>query len=81
MLTQLRITLVEIGNTFLADRLNKECQPITSAIDQIYISQSLEAEIAIKKLEESSTDHLPVLLELKLKMRKKTKRNKIRIFF
>ena len=41
-LAQCGLTQVELGHTYLADRLNVMGQPIESSLDHIYISAELE---------------------------------------
>ena len=40
-ITQCGLLNIELGDTFMADRLNKEGQPITSTLDHIYMIKSL----------------------------------------
>ena len=62
-----------MGYTYLADRLSAEGKAIESALDHIYVSQSLEKKIRTQKLEENSTDHLPIIAELEKGPEKKKK--------
>ena len=80
MATELRGTLsqcglvnMKMGYTYLADRLSAEGKTIESALDHIYVSQDLEKKIKTRKLEESSTDHLPIIAELENGPEKKKK--------
>ena len=54
----------EIGNTYLADRLNLDGSVIQSALDHIYISTELEKTTKCGKLPDSSTDHVPIMLDI-----------------
>ena len=63
-----------MGDTYPADRLGKDGMTITSAIDHVYVSQSMRDNIKTRKLEESSTDHVTVVVELR--WREKTRQKK-----
>lgn len=65
-----------IGTTYLADRLTPDGEVIVSALDHIYISSDLVEHTSTKKSEESSTDHVPIIAEVKDKV-KQVKENKI----
>ena len=55
---------LDLGYTYLADRLSASGESIQSALDHIYISMDLKEKTREYKLEESSTDHLPIMLEI-----------------
>ena len=52
---------VELGNTYLADRLTDEGMTIESALDHTYLSAELKKSTKVNKLDTSSTDHLPIV--------------------
>ena len=70
-LTQCGLVIAELGITYVADRLSKDGETISSALDHIYSSKNLK--IKTSKLENSSTDHLPIIAEIKLNIKDKTK--------
>ena len=51
---------IDLGFTYLADRTSVDGKPIESALDHIYRSVNLEDNTYCNKLEDASTDHLPV---------------------
>ena len=51
---------LEIGETFTSDIVQKNGAIASSALDHIYISSRMETEIRFQKLDNSSTDHLPI---------------------
>ena len=57
--------MIDLGMTYLADRLTPNGVLIESALDHIYISEELEEEATVTKSEESSTDHVPILTVIK----------------
>ena len=65
--------VMDIGMTYLADRLTQDGDIIESALDHIYVSTELANEIGARKSEESSTDHVPIIAELKNEKKTETK--------
>ena len=63
-LSQCGLEIVNIGKTYLADRLSDEGLIIESAIDHTYISTELKRKTIVSKLETSSTDHLPIVARI-----------------
>ena len=60
-----------MGTTYISDRLNSENQEITIALDHVYVTISDEAKMTTKKLENSATDHMPILVSFKIEERPK----------
>ena len=60
-----------LGNTYLADRLSSEGNPIQSAIDHVYLSSDLTTRSIVSKLKTSSTDHVPILARIEYRIRSK----------
>ena len=58
---------MELGFTYLADRLNEEGNIIESAIDHLYLSEEIIKSVTYSKLKDSGTDHVPVLACIELK--------------
>ena len=56
-----------MGVTYLADRLNENGETIESALDHLCVSNDLMDVIKNKKLKDSGTDHVPIMIALKLK--------------
>ena len=63
-LAQCGLIQVELGPTYFADRLNDDGTEIKSSLDHIYMSESLLSKSVTKKLNNSATDHLPILTSL-----------------
>ena len=63
-LDQCGLENIELGDTYLADRLNKEGLPISSALDHVYMSSGLIQNSTVKKIEVSSTDHVPIIARI-----------------
>ena len=67
---------MNLGNTYLADRLTGEGMTIESALDHTYISTDLKMRAEVFKLETSSTDHVPIIAKILLKRKHKKFLNK-----
>ena len=67
---------VELGNTYLADRLTEDGNIIESALDHTYLSSYLKSRTSVSKLDSSSTDHLPIIAKIALDLRAKTNTKK-----
>ena len=67
---------MDIGNTYLADNATQNGKIIESALDHIYISSGMEEKTRGYKLENSATDHVPIIAEV-TKMEGKNERNKV----
>ena len=65
-LTQCGLSVSQLGKTYTADRLNSDGSEITSAIDHVYMSSTVESNIKTSKLPNSATDHLPILASFAL---------------
>ena len=63
-LNQCGLKEIQLGNTYMADRLSKEGQTISSALDHVYLSTTLAQNTRVQKLSNSSTDHVPVKIEV-----------------
>jgi len=59
---------LELGKTYLADRLRKDGTIIESALDHIYVSLDQNTKVTGKKMDTSSTDHLPIIAEIHIKV-------------
>ena len=55
-LAQCGLEIVDLGNTYLADRLTESGNIIESALDHTYISSELKTKTRVYKLDSSSTD-------------------------
>ena len=69
---------IDLGFTYMADRVREDGTIIESAIDHIYVSGELEERIYTKKLEESSTDHLPIMVGVKTREKRKAEQKFVR---
>ena len=65
-LTQCGLSEVNLGITYTADRLAEDGSEITSAIDHVYLSQNLVNIVDSYKLDNSATDHLPIVTVVKV---------------
>ena len=59
-LAQCGMEHIELGFTYLADRIGESGNPIQSSLDHIYRSVELEEVSQCCKLSDSSTDHVPI---------------------
>ena len=66
-LTESGLTPRKLGNTFIADKQGENGNVISSAIDHIYVSADMENRTATSKINHSSSDHLPIIANIKLK--------------
>ena len=55
------LEFVDVGTTYLADRLTEDGKIIESSLDHTYLSTDLKTCTKVFKLDNSSTDHLPIL--------------------
>ena len=60
-LTQCGLTVLNLGKTYLADRLNPDGNEIESCLDHIYASETIKNSLKTHKLDNSATDHLPII--------------------
>ena len=63
-IAQCGMSLINLGTTYTADRLGVGNQEITSSLDHIYVTNELKTKILAKKLDNSATDHVPIMLSL-----------------
>ena len=70
VLEQSGITVRNVGNTYMADHMQKNGYIAESAIDHVYSSHSITNSTTIKTLNKGSSDLVPVIVELKLKSKK-----------
>ena len=66
------LEIMEVGNTYLADRLTADGSTIQSALDHTYVNTATKSRSSVSKLDFGSTDHLPILA--KVGYRKKPKK-------
>lgn len=66
-LVQCGLHLIPLGVTYIADRLSPENQEITSALDHAYVTSGDEHRIHARKIENSATDHLPIIVSITTK--------------
>ena len=71
------LTISKLGWTYLADRLSEKGETISSCLDHIYYSQDLTNRIQTKTLNESSSDHLPILAQIKINEKRKTEQKTV----
>ena len=58
---QCGLVIIPLGITYTADRLNDDGSKITSSLDHVYLSLDLVPSTKCHKLENSATDHLPIV--------------------
>ena len=68
-----RLKPIDLGMTYLADRLTPDGDIIESAMDHTYISEELAKEKKMKTSQESSSDHVPIMAEMKDEKKPKRK--------
>lgn len=64
-LAQCGLENLELGKTYMADRLRKDGTIIENALDHIYVSLDQNTKVTGKKLDISSKDHLPIIAEIR----------------
>ena len=69
-LAQCGLSNINLGATYQADRLSELGEVIESALDHVYISDDIKTATLVKKLETSSTDHVPIIAVLNLQKEK-----------
>ena len=62
--------VARVGPTYLADHMLKNGLIPESSLDHVYLSKNIEDAITVKKLINSSTDHVPVLTSLNIDIKK-----------
>jgi len=62
----------------MADRLRKDGKIIESALDHIYVSLDQTTKVTGKKIDISSTDHLPIMAEIRIKVQQEKKAETIK---
>ena len=67
---------VDLGLTYLADRLNEMCNTIESALDHMYISEEFENSVKCSKLKDGGTDHVPIMAIITLNNQSQSKPRK-----
>jgi hypothetical protein len=63
-LVQCGLHLIPLGVTYIADSLNPKKQEMTSALDHAYVTIGDEHRTHAKKIENSATDHLPIIVSV-----------------
>jgi hypothetical protein len=75
-LAQCGLENLEMGKTYITDRLRNDGTVIDSALDYIYVSHDQNTKITAKKMDASSTDYLPIIAEVNFKVQEaKNKKN------
>ena len=64
-LARCRLKIADVGPTFQSDHQRIDGEVYGSALDHIYFSPSFEKKLNIKSLNNSSSDHLPVICEVR----------------
>ena len=59
-----------VGLTYQADHVSSNGTWASSALDHVYSSQTIRNLVQVKKLNNSATDHLPVIVNYKLDLSK-----------
>ena len=60
------LIIADIGATYQADHILKDGTIPESSLDHVYTSSSIQKLLKVKKLVNSSTDHIPVVINLDL---------------
>ena len=77
-LEQCGLLINDIGWTYQADHAQANVEVAESSLDHTYHSRVLEDRIRVSKLENSSSDHLPIVATMKLARKKMIYMRKIR---
>ena len=64
------LIIADIGATYQADHILKDGTIPESSLDHVYTSSSIQKLLKVKKLVNSSTDHVPVVINLDLDIKK-----------
>ena len=64
------IQVQKVGATYQADHMSKNGSVAQSALDHVYTSESIKECIKIEKIKNSSSDHLPVVINYSLDLKK-----------
>ena len=59
------LIIEDIGPTYQADHILKNGTIPESCLDHVYLSNEIRNSVSVKKLTNSSTDHLPVIIKVK----------------
>ena len=65
VLDQCGLSINEVGITYKGDHIQVNGNIAQSALDHVYSSKSLESRIVVTKLSNGSSDHNPVVTEIK----------------
>ena len=57
--------VAKIGSTFQSDHVKKSGDVCNSSLDHVYYSSNLQNKLEIKCLDNSSSDHLPVICKFR----------------
>ena len=60
-LSQCGIKPIEMGTTYLSDKLSNDGAEIESCLDHVYASENILHKLRTLKLDNSATDHLPIV--------------------
>ena len=64
-LSRCGMKIANVGPTFLSDHIKIDGEPFGSALDHIYYSSAFENKIVTTTIKNSSSDHLPVVCEVR----------------
>ena len=59
------LTIANVGATYQSDSIKPNGEVCVSALDHVYFSSELGRNLSIKSLKNSSTDHLPVICQIR----------------
>jgi endonuclease/exonuclease/phosphatase family metal-dependent hydrolase len=62
---------INVGMTYLSDHVLANGKIPESALDHVYISNRIKSGVKAHTLENSSTDHVPVIIRLTLEVTEK----------
>ena len=64
------LKIQDVGTTYQSDNVQSNGKIAHTALDHVYVSESMVNRIQVKKLQNSATDHLPVIAEYCIKASK-----------
>ena len=71
------LTIIPVGPTFIVDHCTQNGSIAESWLDHVYHNESLKTEINTKIINFGSSDHLPVIVCQKTKLKRKVYKRKI----
>ena len=62
------LSILNVGNTYMADHAQKNGKVAESSIDHVYVNEDLKKQVKSKIINTGSSDHLPVVMNINVKI-------------